>query len=417
MKRIRYLDALRGVAIFGILPANIAMFGLPLSTYTDPAWPTGGSARELVAFGFVRFFFDYKFITLFSLLFGAGLMIVRLRADATGRSVPGLVVRRLLALWLFGIGHAVLLWFGDIVSYYAPIGLLLVWAGKWEVKTLKIVGLGLLLVPAVFMIIAIPVVFAIQDDPRFAEVFAGTGDATFGGDYQAGSALGDWGSFFKSFEHWGPGLETDVYREGGFARITIIRVLHWFIGLFMFGIYFAWRIGGLFLLGMAFVKSGLLREPEKHLGTFKRAATLGLIVGLPLHIANLALSLAPHVSAGWTVVAELCLYIGSFGFSAAIAGTIAWLVARPKFPGWLVPFEAIGRTAFTNYLLQSLVCTTIFYSYGLGYFATWDRSQLWLVVAGVWAAQLSISPLWIYRYRTGPVEWAWRNLAYVGMKK
>lgn len=408
-ERVRYLDVLRGIALLGILPANLPSFGLPVTTAGDAHYASGGTAG-VVAFHVTRFFFDYKFITIFSLLFGAGIMILRGRAEAAGRSFPRVILRRLGALWLFGVAHAVLFWFGDVLAYYALTGLVLCWASSWSPDALRRAGITLVLVPVLFMAALVPVLHLVQNDPA-VRPFLDEIKAAGGDGFVAGSTTGSWEEFFRSLEHWGPAFETEVMGQGSFLRITVVRTATWVFGVFAWGFYFAWRIAGLFLLGMAWVKSGWFVRPAGHLDAFRRMIVVGLAAGIPLQIVSSALELADLPPAG-AMLAELAQYTGSLGLAAAYAGIVAWIVVRHGTARWLVPFEAIGRTAFSNYILQTVLCTTLFLSYGFAMFGRLDRAQLWIVVAGVWSVQLLVSPWWVARFRYGPLEWVWRAATY-----
>ena len=267
--RVRFLDALRGVALLGILPVNMPAFALPVTVATEAAWLTGGAIREHVAFHATKFFFELKFITLFSLLFGVGMMILRIRAESTGRRYVPVMLRRLGALLAFGLIHVFAIWFGDILTYYALIGLLSFWMTAWSPRALRSVGAVLLLLPVAGMALLAVVVFLLQGAPELQTLFREFSEP--GGDgFVAGSTLGSWTEFFRSLEHFGPGLEAEVYREGNFARITFLRGMTWFVGTIMSLPTIIPRVGGLFLFGMAWAKDGWFLDPVTHRASFAR---------------------------------------------------------------------------------------------------------------------------------------------------
>lgn len=405
--RVRYLDVLRGIALLGILPVNIPLFAMPVTAASESAWVTGGAISEHIAFHATRFFFEMKFITLFSLLFGVGMAVQWIRAEASGRSYVPLMLRRLGALLFFGLAHAVLIWFGDILVYYAVLGLFSFWAVSWSPRTLRRTGIVLIAVPIAGLSVLAAVVFALQEHAAFREVFQSFMES--GGEgFAPGSTKGSWEDFFAALQHFGPAFETEVYREGSFGRITFVRAMTWFFGLFMLGAFFVWRIAGLFLLGMAWAKDGWFLDPAAHRDRFRRLVVYGLVAGVPLQAAATALDIVAESPAG-AVLSQLFLYSGSLGIAAAYAGIIGLFAAGQS---WSRPFEAVGRTAFSNYIFQSLVCTTLFYAYGFALFGRVDRAQLWLIVLGVWMIQLLSSPLWTRRFRFGPLEWLWRTATY-----
>ncbi len=399
-ERVRSLDVLRGVALLGILPANIPYFGLPAAL---------GRVDRGFAYHATRLFFDYKFITIFSLLFGVGIALQRRSAERSGRSFGWTMTRRLLVLWIFGIAHAVLLWYGDIVSYYAPLGLLLFWASGARPRRLAIAGSILIAIPIVGMGTVAPLISLRPDRPPASWLSATEvprGDAAAARRAVHGSDR----EFLEALQPPGPELERAVFREGSYGRVTIFRAVLWIGGLFEWGWYIGWRIAGLFLLGMALAGTGWLSAPVDR-GRVLRVAAIGMAVGLPLHVGSSFLAGTAPVSTARDLWAELLLYAGSLASAAAYVALVG-LATAGGVPRVLRPLEAIGRTAFSNYLLQSLLCTLFFYSYGLARFDTLDSLDLWLVVAAVWAVQLVVSPLWLSAFAAGPVEWLWRTLTY-----
>lgn len=408
MKRSRYLDVLRGIALLGILPVNIVLFGLPFGAYEDPDYVTGGTLRERIAFHATSFFFEFKFVTLFSLLFGVGMVVMRERANATGRSYRRVMLRRLLFLWLFGILHAALVWDGDILSYYAPLGLLVFWTSRWDSARLKKIGVALIALPAAVMLVLAGLAPFVPAIERGWQTIDNPPDP---GPLER-PATESWGAFWAGMENWGSEFETQVRRDGTFLQITIVRFFSWFLGFLFWGIYMVWRIGGLFLLGMAWTKEGWLLSPGDHRAKFRRLALLGLACGLLLEGGSSLLGRLAPDTASWGLAGTFGHYAGSLGLAAAYAGAVGLLLARWPKSRAFVPFEAVGRTAFSNYLLQSILCTTLFYSYGFALFGSLGRAELWGVAGCVWAIQLAVSPLWLSRFRIGPFEWIWRSLTY-----
>jgi uncharacterized protein len=409
MARIRYLDVLRGVALLGILPANIVLFALPL-TAGSPMQEAEAPVGDVAAYVVTHLLFDYKFITLFSLLFGVGIALMHARANAGGRPFKSIMRRRLLFLWLFGAMHAVFLWFGDILAYYAICGLAVAWTIRWQARTLLRVGLGLVAVPAIVLLGGTVVTTLAGADAQWLAPWSAF--ATPPGDgFVPGSTTGSWKDFFLAFEHFGPALETEVYRDGSWGRITVLRLMSWFMGAFAVWLYFVWRVVGLFLIGMALGKSGWIQRLPETPAVAARLVSLGLLVGLPLQIAALVLESMPATPAN-QFAAELCQYVGSCGLAAAYAGWVARWTASTPTSSLQRRIEAVGRTAFSNYILQSIVCTTIFYGTGLALFGSVSRAALLAVVVGVWLLQLMASPAWLARWPMGPLEWLWRKATY-----
>jgi uncharacterized protein len=380
-ERSRFLDILRGIALLGILPANIPFFGLPLWDASEGAEPAEGGSW--VAWHATRFLVDYKFITIFSLLFGCGMAVIASRAFAVGRPFRALLARRLGVLALIGIAHGTLIWYGDIVAYYGLLGLTVFWFAAARSRWTAIIGALLVLVPVPFL-------------GAWAVLTQIVPELSGEDDY-------DW-------QPWTAEEEARVYSEGTFAEMLRMRVLSWLFGWVFFGFMFSWRIVGLMLLGMAMVNAGWFLRPADHRRAFARLAGWGLALGIPVQAA--ANFLAEMEGPSFEALAELAQYLGSLGMAAGYIGVVGLVVARFGASRLWSPFEAVGRTAFSNYLLQSALCTGLFYAWGLGLFGALNRVQLLLVVAGVWALQLAVSSVWVRAFRFGPVEWLWRWATY-----
>jgi uncharacterized protein len=399
-KRLHHLDVLRGVAMLGILPVNIAFFALPSGKAALPA-PEAPLADVLVDRAILGLF-TYKFVTLFSLLFGMGMMLMWQRSNERGDGYAGLMLRRLFALWALGLLHATLLWQGDVVSVYAPLGLLLCWTAALRAKTLQWLGVALLCVP----LLCCACLAAIPD------VFEGDGEVVS----TALEPEAPWPEYVRAcveaVEGDHPDFETAVFRDGSFARTIVLRLALWlFYGVAAL-VYFGWRLAGLFLIGMAWIKAGWFADPEGRPGAFRRLLVLGLAFGLPLQVAAVVV----RGEADWTAethVHELLQYLGSLGMAAAYAAAVCLLVARFGAHGRLAPFAAVGRTAFSNYVLQSVLCGVLFYSYaGFGLYGRFALSELLGVVVAIWIVETALSVWWVQRFRWGPIEWIWRCVTY-----
>ncbi len=400
--RSRYLDVLRGIAILGILPANLPSFALPISN-DDPAWVTGGGFHEVLVHQATRLLFDQKFITLFSLLFGAGLWVLRANAEAAGRGFAPRILRRLGFLWGAGVAHAVFLWWGDVLAYYAIFGLLCCWAGGWEPRWLRLLGVILILLPAVMLALAVPVLWIAA--PEVAQ----PPDPILTPDGVVAAVHGSWGDFLSALDRvWDTRFVAEVYRSGSYARIMVVRTVHWaFMGVTVL-VYYGWRIAGLFLIGLAWAKEGWLLRPEAHREKFRLLLRAGFVVGMPLQAASCALDAGGWGGTAGAVLAELAQYLGSIGLAAAYAGGVGLLCARPALPRGFGLLAKVGRTAFSNYLLQSVLCTFVFYSYGLGWFGRLDRLELLGVGLAVWGIQLGLTAWWMRHRSMGPLERLWR---------
>ena len=387
-ERIASLDILRGVAILGILLMNIQGFSMISASYTNPASYgdlTGANAWVWIVSLIVA---DQKFLTIFSLLFGAGIILITRRAEAKGQSALRLHYRRTGWLLVIGLIHAYVFWSGDILVTYALCGFLVVLLRHRSPKTLLILGLLTISVASIFYL-------------------------------SFGFSLPAWppDAVQEAMQSWKPDTE-NVAREvaayqGGWLAQMSHRVPEAFqFQTFLFLLLFSWRAGGLMLIGMALFKWGVLTaERSARCYTFFIVAGFGL--GLPLVIYGIFRNFA----ADWSLEFSMFFgyqynYWGSLGIALAYIGIVMLL---SKSSGWvrlLRPFAAAGRMALTNYLLQTLICTTLFYGHGFGLFGQIERTGQLLIVISIWLAQLIISPLWLRTYRFGPAEWLWRTLTY-----
>lgn len=387
-ERIAALDILRGFALFGILMMNIQAFAMVAPAYTNPVAGGPLEGADFTVWLLAELFFNNKFITLFTLLFGAGIVLMNGRADAGGVDGLALHRRRMLGLGAIGLAHAYLIWFGDILFVYALCGLLAVYARNWPVPRLLKVALALYAVP---MLTGTLITLAMLLLPP-AELEALRHDV------------------------WAPGpaaivAEIEAYRGGWLAQMSA-RVPEAFgLHAFVLPTETFWSTMALMLAGMAAFRSGLLTGRWTD-AAYGRLALAGGAIGLLLTGLGVWLNLR----AGWQM--EFSLYFGRmFNHWGAPAMAVGWLalvlLAARRWSGAVSAlFAPVGRMALSNYLLQSLICTWVFYGHGLGLFETLDRSAQLGVVALIWLIMPVWSRVWLARFRYGPAEWLWRSISY-----
>ena len=385
--RIDAIDVLRGFALLGILVMNVQSFAMPQAAYFNPTAYGDLEGANLHVWLAGRMFADQKFMTIFSMLFGAGIVLMAERAEARG-GAGRVHCRRMGWLLVIGLLHAHLLWFGDILFTYAVCGMAVYPLRRLSPGRLIALGTALLAVTSALT------VAAGLSLPYWPE--------------DALAALTD--------EGWRPApaaieAELAVYRGGWLAQLPARSSAALGFQTFILAFWGFWRAGGLMLIGMALFKRGVFsagRSPRFYAGLIAAA----VLAGLPLQAYGLALDFAR----GWQVwsffIGLQFNYWPSIAVSLGYVGAVMLACRTPSLRGLTRPFAAIGQTALTNYLLQTVLCTTIFYGHGLGLFGSVDRAGQMGVAAGVWALQLAASPLWLRRFRFGPVEWAWRSLTY-----
>jgi uncharacterized protein len=387
-ERIVALDVLRGVAVLGILFMNIGAFAMPAATYFDPTTYGDLSGLNGWVWRLTHVFADLKFMAIFSMLFGAGIVLMAERSAAQGRSAAGLHYRRMGWLIAFGLLHAHLLWYGDILYWYGVCGLVVYffrrvrpgWLIGWGVLLLGVAS-GLMLMGGLTMP-TWPEATVQQVMARLAPTPEMTGAEI--AMYQGG---------------WLEQMEARVPKALEMQTSTLFS-------------WAAWRVSGLMLLGMALFKLGVFSA--KHSPRFYGALlAIGAIVGVPVIVYGIT----QNVAAGWDVTYFFWFGL-QFNYWASLLVALGWiglimLACRASLLGITRPLAAVGRMAFSNYILQTLVCTTIFYGHGLGLFGQLERTPQLLIVIAVCALQLTISPLWLRHFRFGPLEWVWRSLVYL----
>jgi uncharacterized protein len=410
-QRYLFLDFLRGVALLGILPENLPYMAWPV-TADDP---TGWSWQNSLAFYVIQFVGDYKFMTLFALMFGIGLALIHQRCVRAERGFYPLYLRRIVLLGIIGVAHATLLWWGDILFYYAVGGFLAMWSVRWTSRKLRRTGITLICVPAIVMAVTGLLVLIVSSTPSLRETEFGKRIEKWDQPEEYPSLPDDFDqlSFSEQLKYFGPDMETVYYRDGSFAEVTVVRTVVWMFGFAFLGLYMEWRVIGLFMIGMALLKDGWFLQPEQHKSRFNRLIRVGLIFGLPLQIAAVFARYYTHEIPAGSTFAECLQYTGSLGMAAAYAGIIALIYIRCRQSRLIRAFAAVGRTALTSYITQSLIGSLIFYSYGLAQFGRWNRLELWWIVLAIWAVQLALAPLWLRYFKFGPLEWLWRSATYL----
>ena len=404
--RFVHLDVLRGVALLAILPVNIGFLGLTGLFDLHPG--PNAETSDLASYFVVEIVFHNKALTLFSFLFGVGLaLMLQKRGDSA--AVHSLIRRRFLVLFVIGVLHATLFWYGDILTYYAPLGLVALACSSLSGASLLRLGAVLIVLPAgaLCLLAGASALGQAQADAAIDLIISSPVEYT-----STPPSIATWSQFWEGMALWSPSFETRVFQEGSFAQITAYRTSVWLWGFITWGLYVGWRIFGLFLIGMAWVRAGWFLSPSEHRLEFRGLMVWGLAVGAPFTAVSLGMSGLRPSTALLRCLAELCMYVGSLGLGAAAMGVIVLLFSRVPNSRVALWVSAVGRTALSNYLFQSAVCCLLFCSYGLGGFGTYSRLELLGITAGMWVWQILLSAWWLERFRFGPVEWLWRSLTY-----
>ena len=394
-ERIEAMDVLRGFALLGILLMNIEAFVGPLLeslTGINPRFTGADHWMDAAIYVLVQ----GKFITLFSLLFGMGFAVMLDRAQARGAGGRGTYARRLLALLAIGLAHALLVWSGDILVTYALLGFVLVlFFSRTPVRRLPKWAIALLVVPLLLTWFWAFGMTMAQHDPQAAA--------------QTQQALAEQSRQMAATAE----AQRLAYGQGTYLQAVAQRVSD--LGFAMIGVlFFGPVILAMFLFGAWFVRSGTMRDLPAHLPLFRKLLLAGVFIGLPLMLwsawthPTMDFGRMDYGIAAAQSAATLAYVLMCFGYLSAVV----LLLQRPAWRARLAWFAPAGRMALTNYLMQSVVCTLVFYGYGLGYFERLPRAWQPLFVLAVFALQVVFSRWWLSKYRFGPAEWLWRWLTY-----
>jgi uncharacterized protein len=382
--RIDVIDILRGVALLGILLMNMEALSGPLDlafTGIDPHW----QGLDYWADALVYVLVQGKFFTLFSLLFGAGFAIMAQRAEAARRDFTSFYLRRSAGLLLIGLCHALLVWSGDILVIYALVSLPLLACREAPQRWLPAMGVATYLCAALLMLLM--------------GALLGLSAQVDGNDAALRSAIAQGQQTIE--------LQRQAYGHGSYAQAVAQRVSD--VGTSLSGVLIIGpEVLGMFLLGSWFARSGALADPTRFERLYRRLRWIALPCGLVLMLASAAW--VPYLAPGTFTASTGAAYaLSSVASLLMCLGYLAWIVRwRDRLRG-LAP---MGRMALTQYILQSLVGTWLFYGYGLGAFETMPRSWQIPFALLLFAVQVLLSHVWLRYFRFGPLEWIWRAMTY-----
>lgn len=384
------LDALRGLALFGICLANFPEFSL--YTFQSPevvsAMPTAGIDRVVRFLQYV--FIDGKFYSLFSLLFGIGFSIIMSHSMEKGRDGTAVFYRRMGILALFGLLHLMLLWSGDILLLYALTGFLL--------SLFRKVPDGKLLATAAVLVFCPVLMDILKVLPGIRLDLAASVEGAvqyFNG--RSGITEGNFSRWLVDGEHYSDVLKFTL--SGAFIRIQELLESNR-----------VFKVLALFLLGLYVGRKGMYSNLKAHRGLMKKVCLYGFLAGLPLSFLYAAHAL--HLLGGGPVAGAFLYAVSVIPLSLAYAaGFCLWSTRRREAPLFRM-LAAPGRMALTNYIGQSVLGMVLFYGIGFRLGAQMGLVQVELVAAGVFLFQILFSHVWLKFCLFGPLEWGWRMLTY-----
>ena len=383
--RIHSIDLLRGFAILGILIMNITNFSQVNIAYMNPTIGAGLEGYNQYFHAFNYIFADTRFMSIFSILFGAGVVLFTRNAEIKGKRAGVLHFKRMFWLLLFGFVHAYFIWSGDILVAYAICGCFIFFLRKKSIRTLLVMSTLLFIIPLTFNLMTY---YGMTSDEL---------ESTF------------------AFFHPNPEqIATEIKTmQGSFNEQMTIRLKNAIeFQTFVFLIETFWRTTAMMLLGMILFRKGVL-SADKSIKYYKKMVLVGFVPGLILSIIGLNQSYDFEWSGTYVMnIGANYKLISGFFMAIGYIGLVMWFFKKGIFKNLQRRLQSTGRMAFTNYIGMSLICTLIFNGHGLGFFGTFDRLQQFLVVISVWVLILILSPLVLKKYKFGPLEWMWRKLTY-----
>ncbi|MBP7703952.1 MAG: DUF418 domain-containing protein [Caulobacter sp.] len=397
VQRHQSIDAVRGFAVLGILLMNIVGMGLPSFAYIDPTYYGGHEGANLWAWAINFVLADGKMRGLFTMLFGASMLLIADRAEGRRPGPAATHYRRMLWLFVIGMLHAYLLFFGDILVTYAIAGALVFFCRKWGPRTLIGFGAAILLALLAKGMVEAHHLGLLRE----AATAPGASAETVKAWQEASFYLSPPAEFGEA--------ELRGYRGGFLDAVEVRAQMAVIMQTFYLLMEALPEAVGQMLVGMGLFKLGFFT-----LGWKTRSYAILIAVGWGIGVPLTAVMAWATVQSGfdpihrqfWTILAALPRPFIALAHASALlllvrSGALDWLVSR---------LAAAGRMAFTNYLGTSIITAILFCGFGFGLYGALERAELYWVVAGIWAVILLWSKPWLARFQYGPFEWIWRSL-------
>jgi uncharacterized protein len=408
-QRSQTMDVVRGLAVSGMLLANITFFASPLSIVMTHYWR---DPADRIASLFVTFFLAGKGYSIFSLLFGLGcaMYIQRARESTAGLAF---YLRRMGALLIIGLLHAVFLSAADILHTYALLGVVLLLFTRFSNRAL---------LTAAAVCIALPMVIS-AGQAIYAQAQAQTQAQTQSQSQARTPAQQGAGASASSTDASQTAVAAyfaritaaaRIYRRGSFFEIAALRTEE-FKRRFLPTLVSAPHILGMMLLGVYVYRRRIFDDIAAHRALLWRVMAWTLPIGLLLN--GFVLYASETVSAELTsaliaVVADSAFHIGATAFALLyVAAAMLFFAPRPQ-SRLAIWFAAVGRLALSNYIAQSIVCSVLFLSYGFGLYGYYGPGKVTFWAVGISAALMVLSVWWTRRFQYGPLEWVWRTASY-----
>ena len=388
-ERIVSLDVVRGFATLGILIMNVQFFSMIGSAYLNPTAYGDLSNSNHWVWYLSHLFADMKFMSIFSMLFGAGIVLMSNRRSTLALPVTRFHFRRMGWLLILGLLHAHLLWAGDILVSYALCGSAVFWFRNCSPRVLWAIGVSCFAIASLISImtgLSMPL-WPPEDILQLRQ------------------------------ETWQPQADTikqeiATYLQPYLQQLPTRSEQAFFMETFLFVFSTVWRCSGLMLIGMALYKQRILTG-ERSGAVYAVLIAIAVCIGIPATTYGIH----RNFEADWEMSYSFFLgdqfnYWASPLISLGYVGGIMLVLKSPMLAKMAWPLARVGRMALSNYLLQTLLCTFLFYGHGFAQFGNFSRVEQLITVLVVSLVQIAFSCIWLNYFQFGPLEWLWRSLTY-----
>ena len=408
--RINSMDIIRGVSVCGILLMNITGLGL-YKAYDDPTNNGGATGWDLNVWWINSMFFEGTMRGMFSMLFGAGILLFTSRSAQNNSLTTDLFFRRLMWMVLFGIIHCyLLLWDGEILYCYGIVGMF-AFSFRHLAPRQLIVG--------TIVFLSLATLWNVKDyfqNKNSYETAAAAIEKKSSGenlDKIETDAIAKWEDVVNERKPSPEKIQEEIsaMHKGYLSIVKHKEPVNQFAQTIFLYRYNVFDTLAMMLFGMAFLKLGILRA-EKSNRFYWLMALIGYAIGLTVNYYETNLLISNQFSILSIDQSYLTYNLGRVANTCGHVAIIMLFIKSALLPFLQHAFASVGQMAFTNYIMQSLICNFIFLGYGLAMYGELQRHELYYVVFGVWLFQLIISPIWLRYFRFGPLEWVWRSLTY-----
>jgi uncharacterized protein len=456
-KRVDALDILRGLALVGILLMNIEWFNRAIISLG--AHDTTLTGIDHAVGWLIRCFVEGKFYKLFALIFGMGFAVMLLRAKEVGRPFGAWFIRRMVVLLIIGLAHMIFLWGGDILHDYAIAGLLLLaWVSYKKTEDPKAylkLALMWLMIPIFIVSVGASIFGMFFSEPKYQEMWQNELDIFTVVEQQLKNNVEVIPPTNKITEDLDPisaetssvmpsdeeireireitiadtleqrkelladiAEEDAAFMKGNYWEATKYRFSFTGLMLMFAPVMSLVVLMPIFILGFWLVVTEKITKHQEHHSFFKVLTRVGLGIGIPLNIASILIIQHPAAAISGVLqgVGQMIFYVGQYLLSAGYLGLVICALNKHKWQKFLSAFSPMGQMALTNYLMHSVILTSIFYGYAGSQYGEISRAPQMLIVLTIIIAQMFLSKWWLNRYRFGPMEWLWRSLTYKKMQ-